>query len=190
MLFTRENSQTEIWKSLVHELHRGALDSKHPFRYINLATMGKGYPEIRTVILRKVDEDLNFFVFTDSRSAKVTEIKANSSVSLHFYHPIKRVQIRIQAKAILHQLDELSKIFWAQVQGDAQKAYGSILAPGTEIEQPEEAFAWNQKIDFSFFTPIQFIPQTVEVLQLDGSTHLRIVFSKVQETWAGQWLVP
>lgn len=190
MLFTRENKPTEIWQMVVHELHRGALDSKHPFRYMNLGTNGKDFPEIRTVVLRKVDEDLNCFVFTDFRSAKVREIQSDPLVSLHFYNAKQRVQLRIQSKALIHNQNQVSGKYWTQVQGDAQKAYNSILAPGSKIETPEQAFEWPDKMDSQFFSVLELIPQSIEGLQLDGLNHLRINFSKKLGNWEGEWLVP
>ncbi len=190
MLFTRENKPAEIWQMVVHELHRGALDSKHPFRYINLGTNGKDFPEVRTVVLRKVDEQLNCLVYTDFRSVKVQEMLASPLVSLHFYNPKQRVQLQIQAKAIIHHQDSLTSAYWSQVQGDAQKAYNSIRAPGSKIKTPEQAFEWPEEMDSRFFAVLEFIPQSIEGLQLDGLNHLRINFLKKQENWEGEWLVP
>ena len=190
MLFDPTNSNNEVWDTITHELRRGALDSKHPFRYLNLGSIGKEYPEIRTVVLRKVDQELNFYVFTDSRSEKVDEFKSNESVSLHFYHPRKRVQIRARAKAYIHQNDDLALEFWQRVQGDAQKAYNSTLSPGEEISSPEQGWDWLENMDSSHFAVLRIIPQKIEALQLDGLNHLRIEFRKVVDGWEGTWLVP
>ncbi|MBA4300988.1 MAG: general stress protein [Cyclobacterium sp.] len=189
MLFSENELQSEIWKSISHELHRGALDPKHPFRYVNLGTIGETSPEIRTVVVRSVSKELEFHIFTDSRSEKVNELSANPSATLHFYHPGKRVQIRIKAKAEIHNQNEVSKDFWPKVQGEAQKAYTSTLAPGTPISDPNEAFDWKETGDDQFFTVLKFIPESIEALQLNGLKHLRILFSK-SENWKGQWLVP
>ena len=189
MLFTEKESPSEIWKSLVHELHRGALDPKHPFRYINLGTIGKTGPEVRTVVIRSVAQDLDFVVFTDFRSEKVKELTANPIATLHFYHAGKRVQIRVKAKVEIHQQNQVSEAFWKKVQGEAKKAYTSTSAPGTPISNPEEGFDWPEVMDDRFFTVLKFIPETIEALQLNGLRHLRILFSK-KENWEGQWLVP
>ncbi|WP_051287189.1 pyridoxamine 5'-phosphate oxidase family protein [Algoriphagus mannitolivorans] len=190
MLIDSKSTISEIWDTLVHELHRGALDSKHPFRYLNLGTMGRDFPEVRTVVLRKVDQELNVYVYTDSRSDKVQAIQENCKVALHFYHPQKRVQIRIQAETEVHCQDDLAKTSWTRVQGEAQKAYTSILAPGREVEYPEHAWQWPENMDDGFFTVLKFIPQSMEVLQLDGLNHLRIRFSREEKNWKGTWLVP
>jgi pyridoxamine 5'-phosphate oxidase len=190
MLFNSKQILHEILETLIHELHRGALDPKHPFRYLNLGTCCKDFPEVRTVVLRKVDQDLNFYVFTDSRSEKVQAIQENSKVALHFYHPKKRVQIRIQAETEIHHQDELASESWKRVQGDAQKAYTSTLAPGRKIEYPEPAWQWPENMGDRFFAVLKFIPQSIEALQLDGLNHLRMRFSREEKDWKGAWLVP
>jgi len=190
MLFDSKNTINEIWTALSHELHRGVLDSKHAFRYVNLATNGKDYPEIRTVVLREVDADLNFYIFTDSRSQKVEEIKRDQSVSLHFYHPKKRVQIRVLAKAKIHQNDDIALKYWARVQGEGQKAYNSTLSPGEKIKSPLEGWDWPKEMNSDFFAVIRLEPNKIDVLQLDRLKHLRIEFEKVSGDWKGQWLVP
>ncbi|MFN3996657.1 pyridoxamine 5'-phosphate oxidase family protein [Algoriphagus sp.] len=189
MLFSENESPLEIWKSISHELHRGALDSKHPFRYINLGTIGKTGPEIRTVVIRSINTNLEFYIFTDFRSEKVAELSANSSATLHFYHPGKRVQIRIKATSEIHYRDDVSTANWLKVQGDAQKAYTSNLPPSTPISDPNQGFEWPENGDDSFFAVLKFIPESIEALQLNGLKHLRILFTK-SENWEGQWLVP
>ena len=189
MLFTQKEHPAEIWQTLKHELHRGALDSKHPFRYVILGTLSESGPQIRTVVLRSVSKSLEFYVFTDFRSAKVAELRQSPVACLHFYHPGKRVQIRVHATANLHSQDELSRAFWAKVQGDAQKAYTSTLPPGMGIPAPEDAYHWLDPGEDRYFTVLRFIPEQVEALQLNGLRHLRIVFSQ-SEAWQGQWLVP
>ncbi len=190
MLFDSNSAKDDIWESISHELHRGALDPKHPFRYVNLGTIGQDYPELRTVVLREVDQSLNFYMFTDSRSEKTKEMGLKDSVSLHFYHPKKRVQIRVQAKVKIHQEDEVLNRFWPRVQGDAQKAYNSRLDPGTKISKPEEGWEWPEEMDSEYFAVLKVIPQSIEILQLDRLNHLRIDFKRVGEDWEGQWLVP
>ncbi|HSF54273.1 MAG TPA: hypothetical protein VLA71_10995, partial [Algoriphagus sp.] len=92
-------------------------------------------------------------------------------------------------KTEIHHQDEVSKFFWRHVHGDTQKAYTSTLAPSTPISDPNEAFEWLKSCDERFFAILKFIPETVEVLQLNGLRHLRIMFSE-KENWNGQWLVP
>lgn len=189
MLFTEKESPSEIWKSLIQELEKGYLEADHPFRYVSMGTIGAKGPEIRKVVLREFEKVLDFYVFTDFRSEKVKELHANPFSSLHFYHPKKRVQVRVKGKTEIHHLDLVSLAFWKKLKGESMKAYQSKLAPGIEISDPEEAFHWPKEMGDQFFAVLRFIPESIEVLQLDGIKHLRILFSKSLD-WKGQWLVP
>lgn len=186
MLFSSKESPPEIWQSIKHELHRGALDPKHPFRYVNLGTIRQKYPQVRTVVLREVTQELDFLVFTDYRSEKVSEIQSASMVALHFYHPKKMLQIRVEAKAEIHFQDELSERYWKGIPEARRSEYTGMLPPGNEISNPELSWEISDK---SFFTVLKIIPQQVEALQLRREGHLRIVFEKGKD-WKGQWLVP
>ncbi len=190
MLFTQIDPPSEIWKKLIHELNRGFSESDHPFRFVNLGTLGEKGPEVRTVVLREFEKVLDFYVFTDFRSDKVIEVRANPSVTLHFYHPEKRVQIRVRAKAEIHHQDLVTDVFWGRLREDSRLAYNSVLAPGTEISTPDEGFNWSEEIDDRFFSVLRFIPHSFEVLQLNGLKHLKILFTKKEENWVGMWLVP
>lgn len=186
MLFSSKESPPEIWQSIKHELHRGALDPKHPFRYVNLGTIRQKYPQVRTVVLREVTQELDFLVFTDYRSEKVSEIQSAPMVALHFYHPKKMLQIRVEAKAEIHFQDELSERYWKGIPEARRSEYTGMLPPGNEISNPELSWEISDK---SFFTVLKIIPQQVEALQLRREGHLRIVFEKGKD-WKGQWLVP
>lgn len=189
MLFTEKESPDEIWKILIQELERGYLELDHPFRFVTLGTLGQNGPEVRTVVLREFEKIMDLYVFTDFRSEKVRELRADPLATLHFYHPNERAQIRVKAKAEIHHLDLVSSAFWNTLKGDSKKAYQSKLDPGTEIPNPEEAFHWSKDAGDHFFTVLRFIPHSIEALQLDGLRHLRIVFLK-SEGWKGRWLVP
>jgi pyridoxamine 5'-phosphate oxidase len=181
----------EIFQDVQLEIRRGVVDKKHPFRFITLATIQDRIPEARYVVLRKIDEQFNFLVYTDARTAKVKAIQSNPIVSVLLYHPQKRVQIRIQASASIHHQDFLTSEHWTRVQGEAQKAYNSILAPGEVIETPQQAYVWEEELSrFDYFAVILLKPYKLEILQLNGLEHLRAEFSRTSEEWKGQWLVP
>jgi general stress protein 26 len=186
MLFSRKESPTEIWQSIKHELHRGALDPKHPFRYVNLGTMGKGFPQVRTVVLREVTQGIEFLVFTDFRSEKVKEIQNSPEVALHFYHPKKMLQVRVKAMAEVHFQDELSGLYWKGIPEVRRSEYSGILTPGKEISSPDLGGVLGEE---SFFTVLKIDPKRIEALQLSREGHLRIQFEKEMD-WSGQWLVP
>jgi pyridoxamine 5'-phosphate oxidase len=186
MLFTQLDSPPDIWQSIKHELHRGALDPKHPFRFVNLGTFGNGFPQVRTVVLREVTPEVEFLIFTDFRSEKVKEIQSTPQVALHFYHPKKMMQIRVEAKAEIYFEDELSERHWKRIPAARRTEYMGILPPGNQILSPNPGWDLGQK---SFFTILKISPQRIEALQLRKEGHLRIQF-EIEKDWKAQWLVP
>ena len=187
MLFTASEPLATIWQTLLHELHRGALDPKHPFRYLTVATFGNEFPQVRTVVLRQFTADLEFLVYTDARSSKVQELLEVPRVSLLFYHPKKQVQLRVQALAKFHVEDELAQAHWKQVSKHRQSEYQSGLASGTRIENPD--LGWEIRPERTHFSVLKFRPSSIEALQLAREGHLRIQFD-LASGWEGSWLVP
>jgi len=188
MLFSKEESLEEIWQAVKHELHRGALDAKHPFHWVNLGTVSGEFPSVRTVVLRKVNENLHFFIFTDYRSEKCSDLKVNPNATLHYYHPKKQVQIRIKAETKLHFQNEWAAEFWKTIPSHRRSEYTGAQAPGTPISNHKEG--WMEvDSEHHFFTVLEFIPLEIEILQLRKEGHLRVLFSKGSD-WEGTWLVP
>ncbi|MFC3415979.1 pyridoxamine 5'-phosphate oxidase family protein [Algoriphagus hitonicola] len=188
MLFQNTDTLEEILQTVKHELHRGALDAKHPFHWVNLGTFGKDFPEVRTVVLRMLTQDLDFLVFTDFRSEKCRDLRKNQKATLHFYHPKKQVQIRVNAQTKLHFQDELANEIWNTIPNHRRSEYTGAQAPGTSISRPEEG--WKEGISSDhFFCVLEFSPVEIEALQLRREGHLRVHFSKKAD-WEGSWLVP
>lgn len=187
MLLSAIDLPAAIWQTLLHELHRGALDPKHPFRYLTLATAGAQFPQVRTVVLRQFTADLEFLVYTDVRSSKVQELLKVPRVSLLFYHSKKQVQVRVKALATIHVEDELAQEQWKRVSEKRRSEYQSKLEPGTQITAPEAG--WESSPDHTHFSVLKFSPLSIEVLQLSKTGHLRMQFD-LASRWQGVWLVP
>ena len=190
MLFHDQESLSEIFHTVRHELHRGVLDSKHPFRYVSLATQTDEDLDLRCVVLREIDDDLNFYIFSDARTRKVLHTDTNPKVALLMYHPSKRVQVRIKGLATIHRKDELSSKMWSKVQGEAKKAYNPRIAPGSRIANPEAAHQWPETMDDENFTVIKISPYYIDTLQLNTHEHLRVEFSKTEGEWDMNWIAP
>lgn len=58
-----------------------------------------GFPEVRIVLLKKLDKNGILF-FTDYSSSKGKAIKKNNKVGLHFFWPIMERQVRISGYAV------------------------------------------------------------------------------------------
>jgi len=187
MLFNSSDAPSQIWQNVLHELNRGALDPKHPFRFLTLATSGAQFPQVRTVVLRHMSPAMEFLVYTDVRTAKVRDLLETPRVSLLFYHPKKQVQVRVKAIATLHVEDALAQEHWKRVPEKRQSEYKSGLVPGTRIETPD--LGWETQSESTHFSVLKFSPLSIEALQLAREGHLRMQF-ELAAGWQGTWLVP
>ncbi len=178
----------DILTSVKQEIRRATVDHKHPFRYVILGT-GADSISMRHVVLRKVDDQFNLMIYTDSRTQKVDQINQNQQCQLLFYHPRKKVQVKVSCVATICQNDEVTRKHWLNVLGENQKAYCSVKAPGDPINSPIEAFEWDDGFSSKYFTVLSLSPTQIEILQIRGAEHLRVIFKQIKE-WSGQWLVP
>jgi hypothetical protein len=122
-----------IWKML----DRGAANYRDPFHWPVLGTIGQEGPDMRCVILRQFSiSDRLLVCHTDARAAKVRAISNFSKVSWLFYHPKKKVQLRITGHATLHANDHFADRQWAGTKLSSRLNYCAIEPPGTPIESP------------------------------------------------------
>jgi pyridoxine/pyridoxamine 5'-phosphate oxidase len=190
MLISESNGLDEIWEIIQLELKKGPTAKRHPFRFVVLSTAKHGSVSSRWVVFRKFTEDLKLLIYTDGRSEKCTELKDNPNASLLFYHDRHKLQIRIDAKVSLHQQDELTAKYWPGVKGSKPNDYLTVLAPGGKISDKAKGYEHDPELDDQYFTILEFDPQKIEVLQLNGDRHLRAEFKKNQENWHSSFLVP
>ena len=73
---------------------------------------------------------------TDARAAKVEEISNVAKVSWLFYHPKRKVQLRISGHASLHLDDHFADRQWANTKLPSRLNYCAIEPPGSPIESP------------------------------------------------------
>jgi len=122
-----------IWKML----QRGAARFNDPFHAPVLGTTASGSSALRTVILRQFRlTDRVLVCHTDSRANKVREISNLADVCWLFYHPKKKVQLRISGPATLHTDDRLADEQWAATQIPSRLNYCTVESPGTRIGLP------------------------------------------------------
>ena len=177
----------DILQDLKIELINGHAKRGHPFRNFSLGTSKNNTPQQRTVVLRKVLPDFTILVYTDLRSQKIADIKENNSVSALFYHPKKLMQIKIEATAEIVSDTEELKPFWGNVSEKAKKDYTTSLAPGSIIKSPDKV---DYKAEVNHFCVIKLKPTHIEYLKLTRPNHIRISYTKVEENFVGEFLVP
>jgi pyridoxine/pyridoxamine 5'-phosphate oxidase len=190
MLFTASSSTKEIWSVIVQQLHLGASEPGHPFRFVNFCSLEGKQPDCRYVVLRELNKDLNFKFYTDARSDKVSQINENRNICLLFYHAEERCQVKIKGRAIIDRNVEAHKNHWNKVSPEGQKAYQTTLAPKMKIPLPEKGWEQEKAYQSDFFSVLTILPEQMECLQLDKAGHIRIAFEKENENWVSNWLVP
>jgi hypothetical protein len=123
----------EIWNML----RRGVNGYNDPFHWPVLGTTGKEGSRLRTVILRQFNLPQRLLIcHTDARAAKVDEIEACANVSWLFYHPERKVQLRMAGTATLHRDDDVARRQWAATKITSRLNYCAVEPPGTVIERP------------------------------------------------------
>jgi|TARA_B110000238_G_scaffold200684_1_gene251809 pyridoxine/pyridoxamine 5'-phosphate oxidase len=179
--------KNQLLEEAKRELINGHSKKRHPFRYFVLATNENGKPRQRTVVLRKTLLDLSLVIYTDKRTQKIKDIQNNAAFSALFYDSKKLLQIRVEGKAELITDTEQIASYWHTVQAASRKDYTTNIAPGSPIINPDDV---GYKPEENYFCPVKLIPNTIEYLRLKRPNHLRVLFSRIDTNWSGEFLVP
>lgn len=170
------------------DLQKGVHKKGHPFRYCTMATVGlESMPRLRTVVLRRVSDNLKLIFYTDKRSKKIVHIKENNKVSLLFYNPNKLLQVKVEGLATAIKDESILKKYWSGVQPNNKKDYTTRSAPGSELSNPDNL---EYLKDDNHFCIVEIEPFKIEYLKLKRPNHLRIRFSKEGLDWKREFLVP
>ena len=125
-----------------HRLINGANSSKHSFHNPSIATINGSFPEIRTVVLRKVIPQEKTLIFhTDYRSPKINQIKKNNTICWLFYDAKSRIQIRLKTVATIHYQDDISLKRWNESRLESRKIYLVNPAPSTMVKSPTDGLS-------------------------------------------------
>ena len=182
-------------------LEQGAAHSDDPFHWPVLGTTTEEGCSLRTVILRQVKvSDRLIVCHTDARSAKVQEIMNFSQTSWLFYHPKKKIQVRVVGYATLHAHDPYAERQWADTSITSRLNYCTSKPPGARIDKPSSGlpdFLLN-KIPTLLETERcrkNFIAIAVHIFSIDWlllkiTGHRRALFEWDKDSLQATWLVP
>jgi hypothetical protein len=127
----------EVLNKIWAMLQRGVSSFTDPFHWPVLGTTGPGGSSLRTVILRQFNPAERLLVcYTDSRADKVRQISGCPKVSWLFYHPKKKIQLRISGPATLHRDDDFADQQWAATKTTGRLNYCTVEPPGSSLDQP------------------------------------------------------
>ena len=123
-------------------LKQGVEDFNDPFHWPVLGTIGKDGSQMRTVILRQfILPDRVLVCHADARSSKIQEISDSAQVSWLFYHPERKVQLRVSGRATLHRNDRLADNQWKSTKITSRFNYATTQPPGTPIDKPSSGLS-------------------------------------------------
>ncbi len=188
---------TTCWEMLA----KGALQKKDPLHTAIIGTIINQIPQLRTIVLRKVNiANRQLFFYTDIRSTKIQQLTDNSTISWLFYHPSKNIQIRAIGQATIYHQNELTLAQWQTLSTYGRKTYGTLQAPSTSLTRASDDLPifWKSPLitladteyAYANFAIISCEINQLEWLHLQRSGHQRTQFDFVAENWEGSWIVP
>lgn len=183
-LETPQEIRQQIWK----ELGRATQDRHHAWRTPVLATASAdGVVNARTVVLRNVDaRACQLQIYTDARSAKLTEITHQPAAHFVFWSSRLRWQLRVRVTITRLTDGPQLESLWERVrQSSSASDYLSPSAPGSPLwSDASLCLEANQKI--SNFAVLNAQVLELDWLELANAGHRRAKITA--ETW--DWLTP
>lgn len=188
----------DCWSSLA----RTPSDRDCGWRLPVLATAADVTVRQRIVVLRKVESATRtLFAHTDLRSPKVAAMRTNPSVSWLFYDHASMIQLQIEGRAQLHEVDEVANELWQAEPESSLRGYLAPLSPGLVTKSPspnlpadvvgripsrEELMAARDH-----FCVVSCVAKRLEWLWLDRSGNRRAIFEYEGESVEKMsWLAP
>ena len=161
-----------------------------------------GLAQGRTVVLRGFNrQQRQLTIYTDARSAKVAQLRAQPACTLVAYQPNPMMQLRLSTKAIVNHNNEITHDAWAVMPGPNRCNYLTDPDPGSISGQPTdgrpvinaESVPTNNenKIAYSHFSVIVFTINELEWLYLPRRGHRRAQFIWDEaNSLQSDWLIP
>lgn len=179
---------TKIFQELREEIHLSMTEKGHPFRYFTLGTVGLDkMARLRTIVLRNVSDALHLTFYTDKRSKKIIHITENNKVCLLFFYPQKMIQLKVEGLATIIKDPQTLENHWNNLKEDSKKDYTTVSAPGSSISSYEPMGYLRED---NYFCMVHIEPHKIEYLKLEKPNHIRIRYSRDDEKWKGEYIVP
>lgn len=168
------------------------------FNAMVLSTVGRGLkPSSRIVLLKEITENEGIVFYTNYRSRKGEELRANPNASLNIFWNILEKQIRIEGKVSKTSLEKSVTYFRSR---PLESQLNAIVSPQSEVikdlhslkTRAEELFVSGEKIRMpSYWGGYELIPEMVEFWQGGKNRlHDRIRYRFNGKVWAIDRLAP
>ncbi len=175
-------------------LARGAADRRSGFHTANVATIrADGWPTVRTVVLRRFNRDRRILAFhTDVRTRKFDEIARDPRLTLHFYDPQQKIQMRLDCMAELHAADEITREAWQRSRPMSRACYAQMSHPGASLENGGDAAlsALDEAAAYANFAVVFARIEALDWLYLAAAGHRRAAFDWRGPEMTQTWLAP
>lgn len=184
-------TEADAWRRLME----GAADRHSPYHLMQVATLGlaadgQPNPRLRTVVLRAVDGPGRVLRFhTDARSPKIAEITHCPRVQALLYDPGQKVQLRLDADAVLAP-EPVRAAAWAATGRQGRHCYAVAYPPSRPQDGPAAPFA--EEADPSVFCPVLLTVRALDWLFLaaEGHRRARFTYDPAGHLATAQWLTP
>lgn len=191
----QQHTPETLWAACCLNLTTAAQSARHPFHLVTVATVtADGRPSMRTVVLRAFHDAPPAIAFhTDNRSPKFQHLSERPDLSLHWYAPDLRVQLRAHARATLHQAAPRATQSWEQSRVTSRACYTAADPPGTPVANFPPAPAIPLDDDMAglvHFAVVSCRFTELEVLALHASGHQRVRLSLATTPPSWQILAP
>lgn len=157
----------DLWGFLDDALH----ENGHPWRVFTLSTVdADGRPQSRSVVLREIEsQDWIMRLYSDSRSPKILQLQHNPNVSICFWNPHLKQQLRAEGVATLMNDPKAISERWDRVkEGPTVSDYTTKLAPGSQVDPLVEF------VDQNWFCVVEIKIRSFDLLQLKREGHKRV----------------
>lgn len=174
----------EIFK----RLSVGVGNSDHAYHLPSIATVGTdSYPESRTVVLRHVDAAMRaIHVYADVRSPKVSQVQADPRVTVLFYDPVSRLQVRCRASVKTHIEDDIAHAAWVALPETSKAMYAALAAPSQIVSVHPSMPIPSEIADpvaFRHFTVLACYVTELDVLELNREQNRRSLLRWEDGKW-------
>ncbi len=184
-----------------HRLINGVYAARHPFHCPSIATINGSFPEIRTVVLRKViPAERSLIFYTDCRSPKIDQLQKNNAVSWLFYDAKSNIQLRLKTVATIHHQDEIALKHWNESRLESRVCYLVQPAPATRTHLPTDGLpkqldrfslsAESLALGYENFAVVKNKVAQIDWLILNPDGHRRAQFIFGEKEVEMCWVIP
>ncbi len=162
--------EAALWRELAAAPH----DAQHPWRTAVLATTDGAIGDARTVVLRDTDAAAKrLTLFSDARTAKVSQLRAHPLGTLVMWSPALNWQLRLRVELQVQSDGLAVSSYWAHLKlSPSAHDYLSALAPGSALDN-----ALGARGERAHFALITADVLCVDWLELHALGHRRARFA-------------